>query len=258
MNAFFMRKTISDNKGAMPMAGAGKAAISYTKEPGTWIMFLAAFASGAAAGGPRTITVIIFVSLLLLLLIKSPAVDMLRSGRTDRLPELAVLALPGFAGLAYSVWLYRPLALLYAAAAVLFALNYHFEKGRKFSPVYAEAFGMAIMGDVAVISASVAGGIGRHLYLWALFFLFYFASCFRVRYSGLKKYRTIGAVYSSALLLGSLAGAALGHPVLLVFLPLAEDVYSALKQRKLKFKQLGLLSTVKTLVFCALVVYLSR
>ena len=223
-------------------------------------MFLAAFAAGVlVSGGPRMITAIVFVSLTLLLLVKTPAVNMIRSSNLDRLPDLAMLALPGFAGLAYSAWLSPSLGLLYAAGALLFALNYYFGKdgkSKKFPPIYAEGFGMAIMGQVAVISSSVTGGIGKHLYLWAMFSLFYFASCFRVRYPGLKRYRPIGAVYSGALLLAGLAGAALGHPVLLAFLPLAEDVWSAVKRRekKEKFRQIGLLSTAKVLVFAAILV----
>lgn len=238
-----------------------KEPISYTKEPGSWIMFVTAFAAGMwIGGGPRTITVIIFVSLSLFLLIKAPAVQMIRSGKPDPLPALAMLALPGAAGLAYSVWLYPPLSFLYTAGALLFALNYFFERKRgKPSQLYAQACGMAIMGEVAVISSSAAGAIEKHLYLWALFFLFYLASPFRVRFSsGVKKYRLIGGIYSGALLAGGVAGAALGYPALLAFLPLSEDVYSALTGRKFKLKQIGVISTIKTVIFAAVIVYLGK
>ncbi len=238
----------------------------YTKEPGPWIMFLAAYISGVfVAGGPRVITVIVLVSLSILLLIKSPVANMLRTRRAGQLfhSGLAMLALPAFAGLGYSLWLYPPLGLLYAAGALLLALNYYFEGKRTvFPPVYSEACGMAVMGLAAVIGASVAGGILKGLYLWPLFSLFYLASSFRVRYQGRKKkkYRKTGGMYSGALLFGGLAGAALGHMVLLAFLPLAEDVFSAVRQpgEKQKLRQIGMLSAAKVIVFSALVVLLSR
>ncbi len=243
-----------------------KKAFSYTKEPGSWIMFLAACISGVlAAGGPRVITAIVFVSLSVLLLIKTPVVNMLRTRRAGQLFKsgLATLALPASAGLAYSIWLYPPLGLLYAGGALLLALNYYFEGKRTASPpIFAEVCGMAVMGLVAVIGASLAGGISRYLYLWPLFSLFYFASSFRVRYQGRKQkiYRLAGGIYSGALLVSGLAAAALGHPVLLAFLPLAEDVFSAVRQpaENKKLKQIGLLSAAKVIVFAALVVFLGR
>ncbi|MDA8172865.1 MAG: YwiC-like family protein [Nitrospiraceae bacterium] len=241
---------------------SGKRAIPYTKEPGSWVMFLAAFSVGSAVSGRFvTMSVIVFVSLALMLLAKSPAVSMVRGRKWEFLPDVFVLVLPAFAGIFYSAWLYPPLGLLYGAGAALFALNYYFEGRRsRFPRVYAEACGMAIMGLIAAIASSVAGGIPRHLYLWAVFSLFYFASSFRVRYANSPGYRRAGAVYSGLLIFGGIAAAALGHPVFLAFAPLAEDFYSSLKtgRGKLKFRQIGLISTAKVLVFAVLVIALGR
>ncbi len=239
-----------------------KRALPYTREPGSWVMFLMAFAAGTAVGGRLvTMSVIVFVSMALMLLARTPVFHMVRGRKWEFLPDVALLVLPALVGIFYSAWLYPALGLLYAAGAPLFALAYYFEGRRgKLPPVFAEACGMAIMGLVAAIASSVTGGIGRHLYLWAVFSLFYFASSFRVRYANFPGYRRIGALYCGLLITGGVAAAWLGHPVFLAFLPLAEDFYSALRPggRKLKFRQIGLISTVKALVFAAIVVAFGR
>ena len=237
-----------------------KGAFSFTKEPGSWVMFLAAFVSGAVVSGRFvTMSVIVFVSLALMLLAKSPVVSMFRGRKWGLLPDVSVMVLPALAGIFYSAWLYPPLAFLYGAGAALFALNYYFETHRKkFPPICAEACGMAIMGLMAAVAASVTGGIERHLYLWAVFSLFFFASSFRVRYFNFPKYRPAGAIYSGLLAAGGIAAAALGHPVFLAFLPLSEDFYRSMRPMKEKFKRIGLISSAKVLVFAALVIAFGR
>ncbi len=240
-------------------AGAsGKRALSWTREPGAWVMLLVAFAAGTAVSGRFvTISVIVFFSLVLLLLAKSPALFMIRGRRWEFLPDMAALVLPAVAGIFYSAWLYPPLGFLYGAGAALVALNYHFGgKGGKFQHVFAEACGMAVMGLVATIASSLSGGILRHLYLGAFFFLFYLASSFRVRYAGSPGFRRIGMIYSALLVAGGIAAAALAHPAGLSFLPLVEDFYSSLKIGKQRpaLRRIGLISTAKALVFAVLIV----
>lgn len=233
--------------------------LSWKKEPGAWVMFLAAFSSGAAVSGRFVmVSAIVFFSLVLMLLAKSPLLSMIRGRRWEYLPDMAALVLPAAAGISYSAWLCPPLGLLYGAALGLMALNYYLEgRGKRF---LAEACGMAIMGLVAVIASSVSGGVTRHLFLGAAFFLFYFASSFRVRYATFPGLRRTGLIYCSLLVAGGVAAALFSHPAGLAFLPLIEDIVASLKtveqKQKPKLRRLGLISTAKVLFFAVLIVAL--
>ena len=252
-----LHQTIPDMGAGNAGASGRQKTLAWKKEPGAWVMFLAAFAAGTAVSGRFvTISAIVFFSLAFLLLAKSPLLSMIRGRRWEYLPDMAALVLPAAAGISYSAWLYPSLGLLYGAGAALMALNYYLDAGSgRFRHLYAEACGMAIMGLVATIASSVSGGISRHLVLGGAFFLFYFASSFRVRYAVLPGLRRIGMVYCALLVAGGIAAAAFSHPAGLAFLPLIEDIGASLKtgKRKLGLKRIGLLSTAKVLVFAVLI-----
>jgi hypothetical protein len=191
--------------------------LSLSAEPGSWVMFIAAFAAGSAkAAGFGVVNLAVFFSLGLMLLAKPSASRVYKKNYGENLFTLVVLFVPAAAGLVYSAFLQPPLVPLYIAGALLFLLHIaSFSRGRL---VLSEAFGMALMGLSAYIAASMGGGIGSGIYLWPMFFVFYLASSFRVRL-GIKRYRLVAILFNGAVLASSLFLAALGNLLFLAFLP---------------------------------------
>lgn len=224
----------------------------YTKEPGTWVMFVIAFITGVAkAGSIDILTVTVFISLSLLLMLKAPLSVFFKRKDPDILPSIVLYSVLGSAGCLYSVIKQPPMIFLYAAGFALMLPYFVFL--RKGFPLFSEACGMAIMGLVASIAASLGSRIYPTLYLWGLFFAFYFASSFRVRLA-IKKYRTLCLVYSGMVLLLSVSLAVSGKQwIYLSFLPLTEDIYAVVANKKESFKQLGIISTIKAVIFATLV-----
>ena len=232
--------------------------LPFTKEPGSWVMFAVAFFTGAAVSGFTPRAVLVFAALALVLMAKAPLLGYLRKGEKDALGGLLPYLLPGLGILSWSVWMNPPLAFLYLAGGLLFALYYYLEKRKKLPLIYSEAAGMAVMGLAAVIGASLAGDMAPWTYLWPMFFVFYFASSFRVRlFSKDRKYRLMGVIYSGAVLLSSAALALKGHLIFISFLPLVEDLYSSLRPRKEKFRAIGLKEAVKAVIFAAILIAVS-
>lgn len=224
----------------------------YTKEPGTWVMFVIAFITGAIkAGSMDHVTVITFVSLSFFLMAKGPVASYLKKKDQAFLSSIVIYILIGSAGSLYSV-LSRPyLVILYGAAFVLIVFFFFFL--RKGFPLPAEVCGMAIMGIAAGIAASINGAILPNLYLSMIFFVFYIASSLRVRFT-IKKYRVLSGVYSGIIILFSAAMIYTGNRLFVAFLPLIEDVYAAITGRKEDFRRLGIIETIKSVVFAFLLV----
>lgn len=215
-------------------------------------MFVIAFVSGAIKADRADLTtIIVFISLSLLLMLKAPLSVFFKRKDPDILPTIVFYAAVGFAGCLYSVFKQPPMIFLYAAGFVL--MLPYFVLLRKGFPVAAEACGMAIMGLVAGMAASIGSRqIYPNLYLWGMFFVFYFASSFRVRLT-IKKYRVMCFVYSGVVLLTSILFAVAGHKwIYISFLPLTEDIYAAAINKKESFKRLGIVSTIKAVIFALL------
>ena len=226
--------------------------IPYTKEHGAWVMFGIAFITGTAKAGMITaVGLIVFLSLALFLMAKAPVATLLRRGEKSGLPFIALYIILGSAGCIYSIIRKPDLIFLYGAGVCLIILYFIF--GRKSLPVLSEASAMAIMGLVASIAASLNSDVPGQLYLWVMFFVFYFASSFRVRFT-MMKYRIISGVYSSLILLLSVIGAYTGRAIFISFLPLFEDLYSSVKGKKEEFKRIGIIETLKSIVFAALII----
>lgn len=226
--------------------------IALTKEPGTWIMFAIAFITGAAkAGRVDSVTIVVFVSLSLFLMAKAPIASFLRNKDKSIIPTIILYIVAGSSGSLYSILKQPALILLYGCAIILIIAFFLF--GRKGSPLLSEASGMAIMGLVACIAASLGGEISANLYLWLMFFVFYFASSLRVRFT-IKKYRILSGIYSGLILLLSAFMVYMGRWIFLSFIPLVEDSYSALTGKREDFKRLGIKETIKAIVFALLVI----
>lgn len=226
--------------------------IPYTKEHGAWVMFAIAFVTGTAkAERVDEVNLVLFLSMALFLMAKAPVSGFLRTSDKSGLPFIALYGALGAAGCLYSILRQPDLLVLYLAGLVLIFLYFIF--ARKGFPVLSEASAMAIMGLVAGISSSIGGDILSKLSLWLMFFLFYLASSFRVRLM-MKKYRTIAVVYSSLMLLLSGVMTALGRSVFIAFLPLLEDLFAAQRGRKEEFKRIGIIETVKSIVFALLII----
>lgn len=225
---------------------------TFTREPGTWVMFIIAFITGAVkAGRPDLITLLVFVSLSLFLMAKAPLASFLKNRGKGLLPSIIAFAAGGTAEGIYPVMIKPHIVLLYAAAAVLILLFFIFL--RKGFPMLSEACGMAIMGDVACMAASINSSIQPNLYLWLFFFAFYFASSFRVRFT-IKRYRVLSGVYSGLIVFAGLVMALEGRLLFLSFLPLIEDVYAALTGRRDDFKTLGFIETAKSIIFAVILI----
>lgn len=224
----------------------------FTKEPGTWVMFAIAFVTGAIkTGTPDFIALLVFVSLTLFLLAKAPLASFLKSRDKGLLPLVIAFAAGGIAAGVYPVMTRPHLVLLYAAAAVLILFFFIFLK--KGLPLLSDACGMAIMGDVACMAASINSSIQPNLYLWLFFFAFYFASSFRVRFT-IRRYRVLSGVYSGLIVFAGLVMALEGRLLFLSFLPLVEDVYAALSGRRDDFKTLGIIETAKSILFAVILI----
>lgn len=227
----------------------------YTKEPGTWVMFVIAFITGIVKAGRADIaTIIVFISLSLLLMLKAPLSAFFKRKDPDILPSIVLYSAVGSAGCLYSIIKQPSMIFLYAAGLVLVLPYFVFL--RKGLPVLSEMCGMAVMGLVAGIAASIGSQIYPNLYLWGMFFVFYFASSFRVRLT-IKKYRVMCVAYSGIVLLASILFAVAGHIWMYIsFLPLAEDIYAAAVNKKESFKHLGIASTIKAIIFALLIIAL--
>lgn len=210
-------------------------------------MFGIAIVAGAAkANGISCMTFVVLFSLTLFLMAKAPLSILLKRRDRDIILPLTCYILIGSAGCLYSIIKQPQLIVLYASGAILVSL--YFILGRKGFPVLSEASGMAIMGLAAAIAASAGNDISSKLYLWPMFFLFYLASSFRVRFA-IMRYRIISGIYSGLLIATSGIMAYAGRLVFLSFLPLAEDVYSAITGKKEEFKRLGMIETIKSVIF---------
>lgn len=226
--------------------------LTYTKEPGTWVMFVIAFITGAAKAGRIDIkTIIVFISLSLLLMLKAPLSVFFKRKDPDSLPPIILYSVIGSAGCLYSIIKQPPIIFLYAAGLTLMLPYFVFL--RKGLPVLSEACGMAAMGLVASIAASIGNRIYPNLYLWGMFFAFYFASSFRVRFM-INKYRVLSGVYSGLIMLFSAVMAYAGKWMFVAFLPLIEDIYAAITGKRDDFKKLGIIETIKSVAFAFLLV----
>lgn len=218
-------------------------------------MFGIAFITGAIKAEMITaLTIIVFISLSLFLAAKTPASGFLKRREKGVLYSMGIFLLPGFLGCLYSALKQPSLIFLYAAGMILLIL--YFVLLRKGFTFISEACGMAIMGLVAGIAASVNGEIRPHLYLWLMFFVFYLSSSFRVRFT-IARYRLISGIYSGIALLVSIIMVSAGRLIFLSFLPLTEDFYSSIKGKKESFKSLGIISTIKAIVFALLLIALN-
>lgn len=226
--------------------------LSYTKEPGTWVMFAIAFITGAIkAGRVDHVTVAAFVSLTLFLMAKGPVSSYLKNKDKGLLPSVVAFIVIGSAGSLYSILRQPYLTVLYGSAAVLIILFFFFL--RKGFPLLAEACGMAIMGIVAGIAASLNGVIMLNLYLCLMFFVFYLASSLRVRFT-IRKYRVLSGVYSGLIIAFSAVMVYTGNWMFVAFLPLIEDIYAAITGKRDDFKKLGIIETIKSVAFAFLLV----
>lgn len=236
------------------VSGLAEMNIPCTKEHGAWVMFAIAFVTGMVkAGSMEALSLIVFVSMALFLMAKAPVATFFRRGDRSVLPFVALYLALGSAGCLYSIVKKPDLIFLYGAGIVLVILYFLF--GRKSLPVLSEASAMATMGLVASIAASIGSEIVSHLYLWFMFFLFYLASSFRVRLT-MKKYRVIGGAYSCLMVLLSGVMAFKGELMFLAFLPLMEDFYAALRGGREEFKRIGIIETVKSVIFALAVIIL--
>jgi hypothetical protein len=228
----------------------------YTREYGSWVMCAVSFAAGTVkAGGVSALTPVVFLSIGLLLMAKAPAERLLRRPDRVALRSLLLFGVPALAGVAYSVLRQPSLTYLYLSGVGVLAL-YVLIRGRGYL-VAEEASGMAVMGLVAAIAASLGGEVASHLYLWPLFFAFYFSSSLRVRL-GKPLYRLLSGAYSGLLLLSGVVLAFAGNLLLLAFLPLLEDLYAAMRGGREPFKRVGIIESVKAVVFASLVLLFSR
>lgn len=224
----------------------------YTKEPGTWVMFVIAFITGAVkAGSMDHVTVITFVSLGLFLMAKGPVSSYLKNKDKRLLPSVLAYILIGSAGSLYSLLRQPYLIMFYGLAAALIISFFFFL--RKGFPLPAEVCGMSIMGLAAGIAASINGAILPNLYLCLMFFVFYLASSFRVRFT-IKKYRVLSGVYSGLIMLFSAVMVYTGNRIFVAFLPLIEDVYAAITGKRDDFRRLGIIETIKSVAFAFLLV----
>ncbi|MBI5026595.1 MAG: YwiC-like family protein [Nitrospirae bacterium] len=235
--------------------------LPYTKEQGSWVMFIIAFSTGAIKTGNINITLsLVFLSLCLFLMAKSPAVNVIKRGNRGELPWISGYIIPGLAGFLYSTVKVPPLFSLYIAGITLIVL--YLILNLKGIQVLSEASGMALMGLTAAIGASAAAGTLLNLYLWPMFFIFYFASSFRVR-ATIKRYRLIGMLYSGLVLSVSGIMVLKGVLLFLAFLPLFEDIYAFIKGRKVvdstlreDFKRLGIIETIKAIFFASILIFI--
>lgn len=226
--------------------------IPFTNEPGSWVMFAIAFAVGTAKADRVDIFhLVIFISLSLFLAAKAPVGAVLKKKDKAVLPYVGAYIVIGLAGCLYSVVKQPSLAILYGAGLPLIVL--YFLLNKKGFPVLSEASGMAMMGLAASIAASIHGESPPKLYLWAMFFLFYLASSFRVRFT-IRKFRILSGIYSGILVSLGVLIAVQGRLLFLSFLPLIEDIYSSISGRKEDFKRLGIIESVKSLIFGLLIV----
>lgn len=217
-------------------------------------MFGVAFITGAIKAESLTaLTIIVFISLSLLLAAKTPASGFLKRREKAVLYSMVIFLLPGLSGCLYSAVKQPSLIFLYAAGMALLIL--YFILLRKGFPFISEACGMAIMGLVAGIAASVNGEIMPNLYLWFMFFAFYLSSSFRVRLT-IARYRLISGIYAALMLFLAGLMALTGRLIFMSFLPLIEDVYSSVRGKKESFKSLGIISTIKAVVFALLLIAL--
>lgn len=224
----------------------------YTKEPGTWVMFVIAFIAGAIkAEKIDHITVITFISLSLFLMAKGPVASYLKKKDHGLRWSIGIYILLGFAGTLYSVLSQPYLVILYGAAFVLIIFFFFFL--RKGFPLFSEVCGMAIMGIAAGIAASINGAILPNFYLCLVFFVFYLASSFRVRFT-IKKYRVFSGVYSGLIILFSVVMVSTGNRIFVAFLPLIEDIYASITGKRDDFRRLGIIETLKSVVFAFLLV----
>ena len=218
-------------------------------------MFGIAFITGAIKADRITaLTIIVFISLSLFLTAKTPASNFLKRREKSVLYSMGIFLLPGSFGCLYSALKQPFLIFLYMPGMILLVL--YFVLLRKGFPTLSEACGMAIMGLVASIAASVARGTASFFYLGLMFFSFYLASSFRVRFA-VPRFRMISGIYSGIALLVSIIMVSAGRLIFLSFLPLTEDVYSSLKGKKESFKSLGIISTIKAIVFALLLIVLN-
>jgi hypothetical protein len=230
--------------------------ILYTREYGSWVMCAVSFVAGTVkAGEVSALTAVVFLSVGLLLMAKAPAERLLRRPDGLALRSLLIFALPALAGVAYSVFMQESLIYLYLSGVGVLAL-YVLIRGKGYL-VAEEAAGMAVMGLVAAIAASLGGDAASHLYLWPLFSAFYFSSSLRVRLAK-PLYRVLSGAYSGALLLSGVVLAFIGHLLMLSFLPLLEDLYAVVRGRREPFKRLGIIESAKAVVFAALVIVFTR
>jgi hypothetical protein len=226
--------------------------IIYTREYGSWVMCSVSFIAGTVKAGQISgLTAVVFFSIGLLLMAKAPAERLLRRPDSLAWRSLFIFAVPALAGVVYSVFRQQSLVYLYLCGVGVLVL-YVLIRGKGYL-VAEEAAGMAVMGLVAAIAASLGGEVASHLYLWPLFFAFYFSSSLRVRVVK-PLYRVLGGVYSGALLLSGVVLAFVGNYMMLAFLPLLEDLYAALRGRKEPFKRLGIIESIKAVVFAVLVI----
>lgn len=226
----------------------------FTKEPGTWVMFLTAYITGFIKGGRASwLPVIVFISLSLLLMAKAPVSVFLKRREQDALYSAGFLLLPAFLGCLYSA-VKQPLLIFFYAVGTVLLISYFVFLAKGF-PVVSEGCGMAVMGLAAGVAAAAEGETALALCLSGMFFSFYLASSFRVRFS-IPGYRITSGAYSGGVLIAAGIIASTGKPIFLSFLPLLEDVYSSFRGRKESFKRLGILSTLKTVAFAMLLVVL--
>lgn len=210
-------------------------------------MFGIAFITGVAkTGRPSIATIAVLVSLSLFLMSKAPLSAYLKRKKSGMVLPLAIYIIAGSAGCLYSVLMQPGLIALYFAGIILIAL--YFILMRKGMPVLSEASGMAVMGLVAAISASIGSDVRSSLYLWIMFFLFYLASSFRVRFI-IMKYRIASGVYAGVIVAGSVVLAFTGRLIFLSFLPLIEDIFASIAPKNEDFKKLGIIETIKSIVF---------
>lgn len=230
--------------------------IPFTGEPGSWVMFAIAYVTGIAKSDSLNIVhLMVLLSLSLFLMAKSPVATFLRRRDRTVLPYVIIYLGAGIVGCVYSIVVQPSLSFLYATGVPLIIL-YFVLAGKGFS-VLSEAAGMAMMGLSATIAASIGGEISSKLHLFWLFFLFYFASSFRVRFT-IARYRVMSGLYSGFLVLIGAATAYMGIWTFLVFIPLVEDIFSALTARREEFRTLGIIETVKSVIFAGLIIAIVR
>ncbi|MEW6410457.1 MAG: YwiC-like family protein [Nitrospirota bacterium] len=234
----------------------GSLNIPYTREPGSWIIFAIAFVTGTVKAGRIDLTsIILLISLALFLMAKTPFSNILKKKGRSELAFILLYITIGSLGCLYSISIQPSMLFLYIAGIILISLYFIF--GRKGFLLLSEASGMATMGLVSAIAAGVGGEILSKIYLWPMFFIFYFASSLRVRFA-ITKYRLLSRIYSGIILTVSGVMIYTGKLIFLSFLPLLEDFYSALKVKKEGFKRLGVLETIKALIFAFILILIDK